>query len=171
MLKQLTIEPYGQRAIDEERQHIETAMHEAGDSQDLSTAASLQKELGAWDEAVQSARGKQWDGEALYHAATEGDLAGVLGAIMQGASADDYTSEVSSLVRVNSGGLVDAFSLPPPSRKHVGLSAVPSCVDSPRPNPPLFPPPPLQDGWTALMWAALKGHTAIVEAQPQTSYT
>ena len=83
---------------------------------------------------------------------------------MQGASADDYTSEVSSLVRVNSGGLVDAFSLPPPSRKHVGLSAVPSCVDSSRPNPPLFPPPLLQGGTTALMWAAGFGHTAIVEA-------
>ena len=118
LLKQLTIELYGQRAIDEERQRIETAMHEAGDSQDLSTAASLQKEIRAWDEAVQSARGKQWDGEALHHAATEADLAGVLGAIMQGASADDHTGEVSSLVRVNNGGLVDALSLPPPAMKH-----------------------------------------------------
>ena len=51
-------------------------------------------DFAANDPAIKSML-KQWDGRALYNAASEGDLVGVLNAIKQGVAVDGFRGSVS----------------------------------------------------------------------------
>ena len=89
-LARLVAQLKDQETYDDERWRITVAMHEAGDRDDLATAASLQEEL----HAMGADDGAQWDGASLFEAAEKGYYGGVLIAIKHGVAVDDFKDKV-----------------------------------------------------------------------------